>query len=279
MSRGKNAGRSHSIVIIIYLSWSWATCWPVPVSRIQKSLQRSAMISSFRETCQWLKFPPNGLRAQSRVSPMVGLLRSASGQACLGMEFPPFLMKQLYRCDSFVISSFVRTGYTTRRWGWLLGRIGYSITHHYPLYPPDTGGFQKGRPKRQKWEWKWGCMTCIQEIKVKLSPSTPQSITGGAELQLHSFLTSTLDGSQRPTSRTLPLCPRERSHLPLKRRLSGTTACLEDLEKIKHILLIGIGTPNIPARSLDQCFSTAGPRPGTGPWPWPARGSPGILSF
>ena len=34
------------IIIIIYLSWSWATCWPVPVSRVQKSLQRSAMIPS-----------------------------------------------------------------------------------------------------------------------------------------------------------------------------------------------------------------------------------------
>jgi hypothetical protein len=34
-----------NIIIIIYLSWSWAT-WPVPVSRIQKSLQRSAMIPS-----------------------------------------------------------------------------------------------------------------------------------------------------------------------------------------------------------------------------------------
>jgi len=31
-------------VIIIYLSWSWATCWPVLVSRVQKSFQRSAMI-------------------------------------------------------------------------------------------------------------------------------------------------------------------------------------------------------------------------------------------
>ena len=29
-----------------YLSWSRATCWPVPVSRIQKSLQRSTMIPS-----------------------------------------------------------------------------------------------------------------------------------------------------------------------------------------------------------------------------------------
>ena len=36
--------------------------------------------------------------------------------ACLGMAFPPFLMKQLYRCDSVVISSFVRTGYTTDDW-------------------------------------------------------------------------------------------------------------------------------------------------------------------
>ena len=34
------------IIIIIYLSWSRATCWPVPVSRIQKYLQRSATIPS-----------------------------------------------------------------------------------------------------------------------------------------------------------------------------------------------------------------------------------------
>ena len=87
------------------------------------------------ETCQWLQFPLNGLKAQSRVSPVVGLLPLASGPACLGMEFLPFLAKQLYRCDSVVISSFVRTGYKTRRWEWLLGRIGYSITHHYPLIP------------------------------------------------------------------------------------------------------------------------------------------------
>jgi len=34
------------IIMIIYLSWSWATCWPVPGSRVQKSLQKSAMILS-----------------------------------------------------------------------------------------------------------------------------------------------------------------------------------------------------------------------------------------
>jgi hypothetical protein len=32
------------IIIIIYLLWSWATCWPFPVSRTQKSLQKSAII-------------------------------------------------------------------------------------------------------------------------------------------------------------------------------------------------------------------------------------------
>ena len=83
------------IIITIYLSWCWAIYWPVPVSRIQKFLQRSATISSasweivfhypgesimrhsiymlFRETCQWLKFPLNGLWAQSKASPWVGL--------------------------------------------------------------------------------------------------------------------------------------------------------------------------------------------------------------
>ena len=71
--------------------------------------------ASFRDTCQWLKFPLNGLPAQSRVSPAVGLLPLASGPACLGMAFTPFLVKQLYRCDSVVICSFVRTGYTARR--------------------------------------------------------------------------------------------------------------------------------------------------------------------
>ena len=91
--------------------------------------------ASFRENWQWLKFPLNGLQAQSRLSPVVGLLPLASGPAWLGMAFPPFMVKQLYCCDLVVISSFMRKVYTTRRWGWLLGRIGYSIMHHYPFYP------------------------------------------------------------------------------------------------------------------------------------------------
>ena len=108
-----------------------------------------------RETCQWLKFPLNGLRAQSRVSPVVGLLPLASRPACLGMAFPPFLVKQLYRCDSVVVSSFVRAGYTTRRWGWLLVRIGYSITHQYSLYYSPTSWRNHGRPLKRlldKWD-------------------------------------------------------------------------------------------------------------------------------
>jgi hypothetical protein len=66
---------------------------------------------------------------------VVGLLHLASEPACLGTEFPPFLVKQLYRCDWVVLSSFVRAGYTTRRWGWLLGRVGFSSARHCPLYP------------------------------------------------------------------------------------------------------------------------------------------------
>jgi len=50
-------------------------------------------------------------------------------------------MKHLQRCDVVVTTDhlevvtalFVGTVYTTRRWGWLLGRSGYSIAHHYPL--------------------------------------------------------------------------------------------------------------------------------------------------
>jgi len=105
------------------------------LSRYMRECLKKICPASFREACQWLKFPLNGLRVQSRLSPVVGLQPLASGPACLGMAFPPFLMKELYRCDSVVISSFVRTGYTMRRWEWLLGRVGYSITHHYPLYP------------------------------------------------------------------------------------------------------------------------------------------------
>jgi len=43
--------------------------------------------ASFHETCQRLKFPLNGLRAQSGVSPVVGLLPLASGPACLGTDY------------------------------------------------------------------------------------------------------------------------------------------------------------------------------------------------
>lgn len=44
---------------------------------------------------------------------MVGLLPLAFGQANFGMALPPFLIKQLYRCDSIIIVSVVVTGYTS----------------------------------------------------------------------------------------------------------------------------------------------------------------------
>jgi len=36
----------------------------------------------------------------------------------------------------------------------------------------------------------------------------------------------------------------------------GRTDCLDDLEKIKYILLIGIGTSDISARFLDAILAT-----------------------
>jgi len=63
------------------------------------------------ETCQLLEFTLNWLQAQSRVSPVVGLLTLASGQVYLGMAFPPFLIKQLYCCDLVIMASFVEMVY------------------------------------------------------------------------------------------------------------------------------------------------------------------------
>ena len=124
----------------------------LPCCRLKKICPNSS-----RETCQWLNFPLNGLRAHSSVSPAVGLLPSASGPACLGMAFPPFLVKQLYCCDSVIISSFVRTGYTTRRWGWLLGRIVHVNRMPRNRLPRvmkncfPTGRRSRGRPLKNFW--------------------------------------------------------------------------------------------------------------------------------
>jgi hypothetical protein len=83
-------------------------------------------------------------------------------------------MKQLYLCDSVVIDSFVRTGYTTRRWGWLLGRRDYGITRHYPLYP------------RLLWNRKVPHRVCKNPPPVlkKLSHYTPWRRLGGEEIYL-----------------------------------------------------------------------------------------------
>jgi hypothetical protein len=79
------------------------------------SIIANILLEVLCETCQRLIFPRNVLRAQGRVSPAVGLLPLGSEPACLRMAFPPLLVKQLYRCDWVGISSFVKTGYTTRR--------------------------------------------------------------------------------------------------------------------------------------------------------------------
>jgi hypothetical protein len=47
-------------------------------------------------------------------------------------------MQHSCHCDSVVIAPSVGKGYTTRSWGWLLARRGYSIKHHYSLCPANN---------------------------------------------------------------------------------------------------------------------------------------------
>ena len=55
----------------------------IGLSYLCRHLKKICLVA-FRETCQWLKFPLNRLRAHSRVSTVVGLLLPlASGPACL----------------------------------------------------------------------------------------------------------------------------------------------------------------------------------------------------
>jgi hypothetical protein len=50
-----------------------------------------------------------GYEPRAGLSPVVGLLPLASGQACFEMAFLALLTKKLYRCDSVAIASFAGT--------------------------------------------------------------------------------------------------------------------------------------------------------------------------
>jgi hypothetical protein len=113
----------------------WRVRFSAPVQTGPCSPPSLLLISlpSSCESCQLLEFPLNVLGAQNRLWPAVGMLPLVSGLAYFGIAFPPFLKKQLYRSDLVVIVSFVGTGCATRKWGWLLSGIGYSITHNIYL--------------------------------------------------------------------------------------------------------------------------------------------------
>ena len=65
---------------------------------------------------EWVTGPERGTSSGriANFSLWTGMFRD--GISCIADE------TVIYRCDWVVISSFVRTGYTTRRWGWLLGK-------------------------------------------------------------------------------------------------------------------------------------------------------------
>ena len=90
-------------------------------SSLERHLAGHEVIICPASSRECLKFSLNVLRALNTFQPL------ASEPACFGMSFPPFLVKQFYRCYSFVISWFMRTRYVTRSWGWLWGRLVYKI--------------------------------------------------------------------------------------------------------------------------------------------------------
>ena len=47
-----------------------------------------------------VKISPEWVMGPEQGSPVVGLLPFGSGPACLGMAFPPFLVKQLYKTNT-----------------------------------------------------------------------------------------------------------------------------------------------------------------------------------
>jgi len=125
-----------------------------------------------------------------------------------------------------------------------------------------------------------------------------ESMHGEAEVQLHPFLRSALEGDSILTLRTFR-SPTPKA--PGTQRSKGSVQPRVGLDVSKNsISRAGIRISGHPARSLgskpdelprlpdcctyrlEQYFSTAGPRPGTGPWHQlhrAARGSAGICHF
>jgi hypothetical protein len=71
-----------------------------------------------------------------------------------------------------------------------------------------------------------------------MSLSTPwrYSYTGGAEVQLHSFLLSVLDGGDSYPHTPAALCPEKESRFPLNRRLVGSHSLSGRFVEDKNLL-------------------------------------------
>jgi len=89
------------IIIYIYLSWCWATCWPVPVLRIQKSLQRSAMIP-FANWGIVFHYPSNPLRGILFTCCIQFLLHS-SNLAKICVIYNSFAKRQGRKCNRLLL--------------------------------------------------------------------------------------------------------------------------------------------------------------------------------
>jgi hypothetical protein len=85
---------------------------------------------------------------------------------------------------------------------------------------------------------------------MQLFLSTPRRRAGGAEVHLHSFLTSAPDGDEWSPSRPGRLTSQKEPWYALKKRLGGSQSRSGRFGEEKSLASTLMRTPNRPARSL-----------------------------
>ena len=100
------------------------------------------------------------------------------------------------------------------------------------------------------------CKSCLDMLfgkvrEVKFSLFTPRIHVEEAEVQLHSFLTSTLDGGEVLTVRP-GLCPRKTVSIHTEYEVGWAPEAFWNCQRGENVCPIGIPTPDRPASSLNN---------------------------
>ena len=86
---------------------------------------------------------------------------------------------------------------------------------------------------------EWAVVSRVKKLLLCLSTSWKRMGGGGADVYLHSFLTSVLDGGERPASR-YHFTPRKEPPYTLTRRLGGPQSPSERFWREKSLASVGI---------------------------------------